>query len=159
MKRDIDEKLEQLANERAVLRLFEIIVVKTETGYELFNRYTVTGNEQGWKLQCMTTNLTHDFYLLKSAATFCVFHHANQIALAERVLFLDGRLSGAVANLHILRRLSARKNSAAASAIYAAKISEHEQVAAQVAPQLAVLCDQSRLHQLNKFHAKKINKL
>lgn len=156
MKVNLEQKLREIVSD-SLQKIFPVIILRELGGYELFNSYRITSQGSGWHVASLTTSLVADFYTLKSAVAYCIFHYGCNISHAQHVYTLDRKLGGAINNLAVYSSLYKKHRKSNQSLVYAAKMRECELTIKQLTPALEKFYLESRERQLRKFRALQIN--
>lgn len=104
--------------------LKNISMFVNESGYELFNKYTITKIQDYYKITIKYTFTEKTFSNLINAFSFCVLDHRNKILKSQKVEQLDEELKGL--NFSILRyqNLIAKSIPLDDKTVYVAKLNE-----------------------------------
>jgi hypothetical protein len=102
----------------------EIIYQDPDGTYNLYGEYTVKKNNMGYKMSKNKTHTTYTFTELKNAVTWITLDKTNSITDANRVLYLDGILSGTNENLKVRQKLSKSIKNLETKTIVIAKMNE-----------------------------------
>lgn len=125
MNNDQIEKISKFFPEEFLSRMSKISMFKNEDGiYELFNKYSITRENNQYKLTNNFNSNVKYFGFLKNAITYCIFENKNKFHKANRVEFLDTILNSIEFNITAHRNLINKSNDIDYKLIYAAKLSE-----------------------------------
>lgn len=97
------EKIENFFSKQ-LLDVQNLLILKTDHGYELFNRYCITLNSLGYYVVTISdTAGEYMFYNLQNAVTWCIYENRKKRKDIKRIQYLDNSLGGLEVSMQIHR--------------------------------------------------------
>lgn len=120
-------KLEKTITSNDIDALKDLSIFQDETGtYQVFNKYTITKTNNGYKVGFFTSNDTVTFWTLKNALTWCTFDRRNKIMDSKRIFELDKKIAGIETDIVLHQKMIKKSKSNEEKLIYLAKLGEEK---------------------------------
>lgn len=139
------EKISKFFSPNFLNKLSNIAIVRNEDNtYELFNKYYIIKDNNGFKLVNHLNSDVKYFGSLKNAVIYCIFENKNKFVNANRIEFLDKILSSTEFNIQAHKHLIKKTKDQEYRLIYAAKLTEEETKKKLVLSELSTYVTQSK---------------
>lgn len=139
------EKISKFFSPNFLNKLSNIAIVRNEDNtYELFNKYYIIKDNNGFKLVNYLNSDVKYFGSLKNAVIYCIFENKNKFVNANRIEFLDKILSSTEFNIQAHKHLIKKTKDQEYRLIYAAKLTEEETKKKLVLSELSTYVTQSK---------------
>lgn len=152
----IANRIAEFFNNKLLNKVGDVSIFQNDDGsYELFNRYYITHNSNGYKI---TLNYNSDeklFSSLKNAVAWCIFENRKKYQKAQRIEYLDKIIIGIEVNMEIHRRLIKRSKDTETKLIFIAKLSDEQSKRKRLISEIQGYIDESKILQTKKFDAKR----
>jgi hypothetical protein len=140
---------------KVIDELQDLSIIENGPGsYCLYNKYTITKQEQSFVVTLDTTSTEMTFNTLKSAATWCSYDKRNMIVDAKRICILDFKLASVDADIMLHSQLLKRAKTEDGKLIYAAKLTEEKNKKKQIASELNQYIEESVSWQNRRWNKK-----
>ena len=116
--------VKKIFNRDEINHLAESLVIKSDVGYELYNKYRITKSNDRFRVQKFSYHTTKNFYSLRNAVIWTTLDKKNQILGAEDIIRLDMKLEGLDTNIQIYKHLCDKSKNYEAKIVYYAKLNE-----------------------------------
>lgn len=140
---------------REFFKVSNIAIIKNDDGsYEFFNRYSISENPTGYKVESKYNSEIRYFASLKNAVTWCIFENRNKFTQAKRIEYLDQMISGNETAIDLHKKLIRKSQNLEHKLIYIAKLSEEQIRKKQMVQEMASYIAESNTWQTRKFATK-----
>lgn len=148
-------KIEQFFQKELANKLRDIAIMQHEDGsYELFNKYIVAEQKNGFDVTPKYSDDCRAFSSLRSAVTWCIFDHRDMFVKAKRIEYLDQIISGTEVSILIQKKLINKSKDLESKLIHIAKMSEEQNKRKLMLTEMVSFMNESRNWQSRKFATK-----
>lgn len=149
------QKIEKFFNNELLGNLDNVSIFKNNDGsYEIFNRYYILPNKEGYKITMKHLMDEKTFSSLKNAVTWCIFDSRNKINQANRIEYLDRMISGISVSISMHKKLINTSIDLENKLIYISKLSQEEVKRKQMLREITSYVNESSAWQTKKFATK-----
>jgi hypothetical protein len=145
-------KLNKFFEDELKSDLKEVLIPKDRIGrYSLFGKYTIVPNKRGC-FKVFGKDVSVEFETIRNAVAWCTLHHSGKIREANRVQFLDLKLSSVYTDLLVHRQLLRKHLELDSKWIYVIKLQEDTIKRKQILDEIKSYINSSKMIQTRKFN-------
>lgn len=139
-------------------KIHDLLIVRNDDGsYNLFGRYLVVPDNQGWfTVYKANTEISNTFSTLKNAVTWCVFDKNNKYKEIKRIHELDHLLCSINVNIAQHTKLALKSQNLEDKSIYLAKLYEDKLKKREMLSEINDYITTSKYLQSKKFEENKV---
>lgn len=155
-------KIENFFKQEMTPELKDVTVVSQNGEYELFGKYRISMNRQGYytAIHKQFSEYFGKFSFLKNAVAWCIFHNLNKRYEADTIIKLDRNLSSIEVSIEVHKKLSNNfqlDNEMRWTQLV--KLQEDIRKKKELTKQLKSLINSSKRIQLERFKTRKNNQI
>jgi hypothetical protein len=145
------EAFEKVIDAKVYNKLKDTIVLHDGDTYRLFEKYGIEHSEGMYLVSKLTSDAVHSFSSLKYAVTWVTLDNNNSIYDANRILELDGKLTGLDMGIKLYERYDRRTKDTNLRFIYFNKLCEAKLKKRHIVTELELVTARTKERQLKKF--------
>jgi hypothetical protein len=156
---DVEKHFKKVISKQELDRLQNIAIFQNPNGsYDVFNSYVINKTSNGITVELYNGDIINTFCNMKNAICWCIFDKQYKVAVANRVVELDLKLSAIDVSLHMHQKLFKKTKDADNRMIYLAKLNEDKFRKRQMTSELDAYISESNYWQQKRYQLKTDNK-
>lgn len=149
-----NDRFLQVIKKESLHKLQEVFVAKEEDNtYLLFNKFFLKkiskDNVEVFKID---SDFNYNFFSIKNAVAWCVYHDIGKLYDADRILELDRKLCGITIDIYIDKKLFNKSKILDDKLLYLTKLNENKLKKEHYTKQLDFLVRESKILQIKRFN-------
>lgn len=118
--------VKKIFNKNEINHLAESLVIKSDIGYELYNKYSITKRNEKFTVRKFNTHVNKSFYSLRNAVIWTTFDKKDYIVDSEIIVKLDIKLESLDTNIQLYKNLCNKSKNYDSKIIYFTKLDENK---------------------------------
>lgn len=155
MNKETIDKVENFLNKNFIKEILEFSILKTEEGtYEVFDKYIVSGSKLNFTLSIKNYTESKNFYSLRNAFLYIIFHKLNRFFDYRRIEELDLKLENLSFSIQNLNKLLLNTKDIEGKIILSAKLSQNEALKRKYLKELINYVSMAKAYQFRMLNSK-----